>query len=106
MAFTALRSTSSTRTARWSSCTRKARRCREILIDRRPPRSESARPEHLDPEFLLHRAAKAVFHLRPFVIRRRGALIISFRFDAQPDEIGAGRGDDLRHLAVKVGEIV
>src|SRR4051812_17341285 len=63
--------------------------------------SKPARTEHLDAELLLHGAAETVFHLRAFIVRRRRALVFGLGLDAEPDEVGPGRGDDLGHFAVE-----
>src|SRR5205823_2957877 len=67
--------------------------------------SEPPRPEHLDAELLLHGATETVFHLRSFVIGRRRALVVGLGLDAQSDEVGSRRGDDLGYLAVEIVEI-
>src|ERR1700692_4301536 len=57
--------------------------------------SVAARPEHLDAELLFHGAAEAVLHLRALVGRGRRPLVIGLGLDAQLNEIGTGRGNDL-----------
>src|SRR6185312_3230128 len=69
-------------------------------------RSKASRPEYLNAELFLQRAAEAVFHLRAFVVGRRRPLIVRLGLDAQANEIGAGRGDDLGHLGVEIGQVV
>src|SRR5258705_8926999 len=78
------------------------------LFPERETRSElkSPWPEPLDAELLFHRSAEAVFHLRALIVCGRGSLVVGLGLYAQPNEIRAGRSDDLRHLAVKVVEIV
>src|SRR5947208_6013990 len=62
------------------------------------------RPEHLDPEPALERAAEAVFHLRTLVGHRRRAQEAFFRIDAQHGERGSLLGRDCGNLPLELAQ--